>query len=118
MGEIIDFNAAGKKRKEEQRRQWEDELIVLLNEYRGMHPICMDWVYHARMLEEAGGDGLYETGMELRTRIWSAIDELSAHLVNGDYDGRTIAAYDAGFKQTRDDLSGFIRDVREAREDR
>lgn len=118
MGEIIDFNSAGKKRKEEQRMRWEEELIALLNEFRGMNPVCMDWVYHARMLEESGVDGLYETGMELRARIWSAIDELSAHLVNGDYDGRTIAAYDAGFQQTQNDLSGFIRDVREAQEDR
>ena len=44
MAQIIDFDAAGRRRREEQRKAWEDELIVLLNEFRGLNPVCMDWV--------------------------------------------------------------------------
>ncbi len=39
MAEIIDFDSAGKKRREEQRKALEDELIALLNEFRGLNPV-------------------------------------------------------------------------------
>ena len=42
---------------------------------------------------------------------------MSAHLVNGDYDGDTVALYRAEFRRTERELTEFIYDVREARED-
>ena len=118
MAQIIDFDAAGRRRREEQRKAWEDELIVLLNEFRGLNPVCMDWVYHAQMLADAGYGSLYETGKQLRAGIWRAIDEISAHLVNGDYDGDTVARYRAEYHRTEAELSEFIYDVREVQKGR
>ena len=117
MAQIIDFDSAGRKRREEQRKAWEDELIVLLNEYRGLNPVCMDWTYHAQMLAEKEDGPLYETGKDLRAGIWRVIDEMSAHLVNGDYDGGTVALYRAEYRRMERELIEFIYDVREARED-
>ncbi len=117
MAQIIDFDAAGRRRREEQRKAWEDELIVLLNEFRGLNPVCMDWVYHAQMLADAGYGSLYETGKQLRAGIWRAIDEISAPLVNEDYGGDTVSLYRTEFHRTQEELTGFIYDVREARED-
>lgn len=117
MAQIIDFDSAGKKRREEQRKAWEDELIALLNEFRGMNPVCMDWVYHAQMLGDGGEHPLYAAGRDLRAGIWRVIDEMSAHLVNGDYDGDTVALYRAEYRRTERELTEFIYDVREARED-
>ena len=116
MAQIIDFDSAGRKRREEQRRAWEEELIALLNEFRGLNPVCMDWVYHAQMLADAENASLYETGKQLRAGIWRAIDEMSAHLVNGDYDGDTVSLYRTEFHRTQNELTEFIFDVREARE--
>ena len=113
MAQIIDFDAAGRRRREEQRKAWEDELIVLLNEFRGLNPVCMDWVYHAQMLADAGNSSLYETGKQLRAGIWRVIDEISAHLVNGDYGGDTVSLYRTEFHRTQEELTGFIYDVRE-----
>ena len=118
MAQIIDFESAGRKRREDQRKTWEDELIALLNEFRGLNPVCMDWTYHAQMLDGGNAGPLYETGRDLRAGIWRVIDEMSAHLVNGDYDGDTVARYRAEYRRTERDLTEFICDVREAREDR
>ncbi len=118
MAEIIDFDSAGKKRREEQRKALEDELIALLNEFRGLNPVCMDWVYHAQMLAGGDNDPLYETGKQLRAGIWHAIDEMSAHLVNGDYDGDTTARYAAEFRRMEKELTEFIYDVRKVQKDR
>jgi len=118
MAQIIDFDSAGRKRREEQRKALEDDLIALLNEFRGLNPVCMDWVYHAQMLADGEDDSLYEAGKHLRAGIWRAIDELSAHLVNGDYDGDTVARYGAEFRRVEIELTEYIYDVREAREDR
>lgn len=117
MAQIIDFDSAGRKRREEQRKAWEDELIALLNEFRGINPVCMDWVYHAQMLGNGDDHPLYETGKDLRARVWRVIDEMSAHLVNGDYGCETVALYRTEYRRTERELTEFIYDVREAQEE-
>ena len=117
MGEIIAFDKMRLDRDSEdqkRRKAMEEDLIYELNEYRAIDKVNSDYLIHAQMLEDPSGEALYQAALSLRHTLWTTMEAIKDHLVNGDAETGDCRRFQALRTQCETTLHGIIESVREA----